>query len=125
MPINRRYPLGRLKEELKSFPLGKGGVIFIEYVLLAGVNDGRGHADQLVGYLEGVSARVNVIAYNRGASAMYSAPPPEQVHRLQWLADQKFLCDCASHAAGYSGRLRAAWGLIACGSAGPRHETGD
>ena len=32
MPINRLFPLGRLKEELKLYPLGKRGVFFIEYV---------------------------------------------------------------------------------------------
>ncbi|MCJ7596425.1 MAG: 23S rRNA (adenine(2503)-C(2))-methyltransferase RlmN [Desulfobacterales bacterium] len=111
MPINRLYPLARIKEELKSFPLGKSGVIFIEYVLLAGVNDAREQADQLVGYLEGIPARVNVIAYNRGASAIYSAPPPEQVHRFcGWLADRKIFV-----------RLRQSRGqgiMAACGQLG-------
>jgi 23S rRNA (adenine2503-C2)-methyltransferase len=111
MPINRRYPLGRIQEELRCFPLGKAGVIFIEYVLLAGVNDGREHVDQLVRYLEGIPARVNVIAYNRGASAIYSAPPSEHVHRFcGWLADQKVFV-----------RLRQSRGqgiMAACGQLG-------
>jgi 23S rRNA (adenine2503-C2)-methyltransferase len=111
MPINRLYSLGRMKEELSRFPLGKAGVIFIEYVLLAGVNDGREHADQLVRYLEGIPARVNVIAYNKSASANYSAPPAEHVRRFcGWLADRRIFV-----------RLRRSRGqgiMAACGQLG-------
>ncbi|MEW6666802.1 MAG: 23S rRNA (adenine(2503)-C(2))-methyltransferase RlmN [Thermodesulfobacteriota bacterium] len=113
MPINRLYPLGRIKEELRRFPLDREGVIFMEYVLLAGVNDGREHADQLAGYLEGIPSRVNVIAYNRGASANYSAPPPERAHRFcGWLKDRKIFV-----------RLRPSRGqgiMAACGQLGGR-----
>jgi 23S rRNA (adenine2503-C2)-methyltransferase len=125
MPINRLYPLSRIEEELKSFPLGKGGVIFIEYVLLAGVNDGRGHADQLAGYLEGIPARVNVIAYNRGPSAIYSAPPPEQVRRFcGWLADRKvFVRLRESRGQGIMaacGQLGSEWPTVATSATGNR-----
>lgn len=90
MPINRRYPLSRLKEELRSFPVGRGGVLFIEYVLLDGINDSRGHAAELAGFLEGLPSRVNVIAYNRGGAAAYAAPSPEKVRQFcGWLSDQK------------------------------------
>lgn len=94
MPINRKYPLDRLKEELRAFPLGKNGIIFIEYVLLAGVNDSREDARKLVSYLDGLPVRVNVIAYNEGSSTIYAAPSPEQVRRFcSWLADEKiFVC---------------------------------
>ena len=90
MPINRKYSLGRLKEELRNFPLEKNGIIFIEYVLLAGVNDSRDAAMKLANYLQGLAVRVNVITYNAGSSAIYAAPDMEHARRFcQWLAEKK------------------------------------
>jgi 23S rRNA (adenine2503-C2)-methyltransferase len=90
MPINQSYPLDRLKAELRAFPLGKNGVLFVEYVLLAGVNDGREDARKLAVYLEELPVRVNVIAYNGGRAAAYAAPSPQQAQRFcAWLADEK------------------------------------
>ncbi|GKT09988.1 23S rRNA (adenine(2503)-C(2))-methyltransferase RlmN [Desulforhabdus sp. TSK] len=89
MPINTRYPLIRLKEELQEFPLGRKGVLFMEYVLLRGVNDSRAHALDAVRYLEGLPVRVNVIPYNGGAASAYEPPSREHVHRFcQWLGEE-------------------------------------
>lgn len=87
MPINRRFPLDRLKEELRSFPLARDGVVFIEYVLLAGVNDSREAARELTRYIDGLPpVRVNLIPYNDGGKAPYTGPSPEQVNRFRdWL----------------------------------------
>jgi len=92
MPINKRYPLGRLKEELRAFPLGKNGIVFIEYVLFAGMNDSRGHAKKLARYLEGLPVRVNLIGFNGSGSATspYAPPSSEGMHRFRgWLTDEK------------------------------------
>lgn len=90
MPINQKYPLARLKQELRAFPLGKRGVIFIEYVLIEGVNDSRENARELASYLFDLPVRVNVIAYNPGGSQIYAAPSPEKVQRFcGWLSDER------------------------------------
>ena len=90
MPINRAYPLAALKDALKVFPLGRGGVIFIEYVLLAGVNDTREHALELFRFLEGLPVRVNVIGYNGSDPGPFSSPTPEDVRRFcAWLVEKK------------------------------------
>ncbi len=79
MPINRVYALKRLKEALSAFPLARKGVIFIEYVLLAGVNDSRDDADKVVRYLAGLPVRVNLIAYNGSDVADYRRPSPDRI----------------------------------------------
>lgn len=111
MPINRKYALARLKEALLRFPLEKNGVIFVEYVLLAGINDSREDAAKLVRYLEGLPVRVNVIAYNSGSAVGYAAPDTEHIRRFcQWLAG-----------AGLFVRLRQSRGqgtMAACGQLG-------
>jgi 23S rRNA (adenine2503-C2)-methyltransferase len=111
MPINRKYPLERLREELLAFPLAGDGVLFIEYVLLAGVNDSRDDADKLVRYLEGLRVRVNVIACNTGISTTHHTPDPADVQRFRgYLSD-----------AGIFVRLRRSRGrsiFAACGQLG-------
>ncbi len=90
MPINRRFPLERLKESLLAHPLGKNGVIFVEYVLLEGINDSEEHAGELARYLRGLKARVNVITYNGDGTTTYKTPSPERVRRFcGWLADER------------------------------------
>ena len=82
MPINRKYPLNLLKEELSTFPVGKNGTILIEYVLLAGINDSVEDAQKLASYLEGLPVRVNVIAYNSGSSTSYKTPNQAHARRF-------------------------------------------
>ena len=82
MPINKRYPLAVLKEALSGLPLGKDGVILIEYVLLAGVNDSPEMADKLAAFASGLRVRVNIIAFNKSDSLSYQAPSPEDIRRF-------------------------------------------
>ena len=83
MPINRRYPLAQLREALLAFPFGKRGLVFIEYVLLAGINDAPDDARNLAHYLHGIPVRVNLLAYNGGGSTPFKAPSAEQVTRFR------------------------------------------
>jgi 23S rRNA (adenine2503-C2)-methyltransferase len=82
VPLNVRYPLALLKEALRAYPLGRGGVFFIEYVLLAGVNDGPAHAGELARYLEGLPVRVNVIPYNGGSARRFVTPDRAQIDQF-------------------------------------------
>ena len=86
VPLNVRYPLARLKQELRAYPLARNGIFFIEYVLLAGVNDSQDDARQLAAYLEGLPVRVNVIPYNGGSSRLFVTPAEDHVRRFcDWL----------------------------------------
>lgn len=102
MPINTKYPLGRLKEELLAYPLGRKGVFLIEYVLLAGVNDTPEDAQKLIHYLDGLPVRINVIAYNGGSSMAFNTPTPERYDRFcEWLSEEKmFVCRRQSYGRG-------------------------
>jgi 23S rRNA (adenine2503-C2)-methyltransferase len=87
MPINRKYPLAELAGQLRAFPLTKRGVIFIEYVLIAGINDSHEDAQLLARCLRGIPVRVNVIPLNKvPALAGYAPPDPDHVTQFkQWL----------------------------------------
>ncbi len=95
MPVNQRYSLKALKEALVAYPLAARRVIFIEYILIKGINDSKEDAQKLVAYLSGLTVRVNLIAYNpspcpTGAEAggMRNRQPPfktvddEALHRF-------------------------------------------
>ncbi len=112
MPVNRQTPLEELKELLMAFPLSRGGVFLIEYVLLAGVNDSREHAQKLARFLEGLPVRVNVIAYNGGIDekAPFVTPTAGQVGDFcRWLAEQKVFVRARSSR---GGKIRAACGQL-------------
>ena len=79
MPINKRYPLGALKEALGRLLTRKNDVVFIEYVLLAGINDSPEMARKLAAYLHGLRVRINLIAYNPCKSLPFQAPTPERL----------------------------------------------
>jgi len=64
MPINRKHSLEALMAAAKKLPLPRRRRITFEYVLLGGENDTAADAKRLARLLEGVKAKVNVIAYN-------------------------------------------------------------
>ena len=74
MPVNRTYPLDVLKRALLKYPLPKDGAIFIEYVLIKGINDTVLHARQLGHYLSNLKIKVNLIGYNPFRNSPYAAP---------------------------------------------------
>jgi 23S rRNA (adenine2503-C2)-methyltransferase len=83
MPINRRYPLARLLEACRTFPVRNGRRITFEYVLLGGVNDSLEDAARLAQLVRGIPTKVNLIPYNANPGLPYSAPAPERVLEFQ------------------------------------------
>jgi 23S rRNA (adenine2503-C2)-methyltransferase len=64
MPVNDRYPLADVLEACRRFYARKRRQIFIEYVMLAGVNDRYAQAVALAGVLDPKIFKVNLIPYN-------------------------------------------------------------
>ncbi|MFL5274738.1 MAG: 23S rRNA (adenine(2503)-C(2))-methyltransferase RlmN, partial [Anaeromyxobacteraceae bacterium] len=83
MPVNRRYPLARLLDACRAFPMKQGRRITFEYVLLGGVNDSDDDAARLARLLAGIPAKVNLIAYNANPGLGYAAPEPARVERFR------------------------------------------
>jgi 23S rRNA (adenine2503-C2)-methyltransferase len=83
MPINRRYPIARLLEALRAYPLEKRRRITFEYVLLAGVNDSLEDAARLARLLRGFRCKVNIIPWNPHPQAPYRRPTPEAIEAFQ------------------------------------------
>jgi 23S rRNA (adenine2503-C2)-methyltransferase len=64
MPVNERYPLADVLDACKRFHAAKRRLVFIEYVMLAGVNDRYEQAVALAQALDPKVFKVNLIPYN-------------------------------------------------------------
>jgi 23S rRNA (adenine2503-C2)-methyltransferase len=117
MPINDHFPLFQLKSVLRSYPLGRGNVLFIEYVLIRGQNDRPEHARQLADYLSGLPVKLNLIPYNPGAHSSFEAPTPGEVQRFReaLVAEGIFVRLRSPRGAG----IRAACGQLGAGGGKP------
>jgi 23S rRNA (adenine2503-C2)-methyltransferase len=64
MPVNRKYPLAGLADACDYYQRRKGKMITLEYILIAGVNDGLDQAQPLADLAHRLHAKVNLIPYN-------------------------------------------------------------
>jgi 23S rRNA (adenine2503-C2)-methyltransferase len=64
MPVNDRYPLADVLAECRRYVAKRRRRVFVEYVMLAGVNDSPAQAAQLASVLDGKMFKVNLIPYN-------------------------------------------------------------
>src|SRR5512134_322006 len=64
MPVNDRYPLEDVLAECRRYVELRGRRVFVEYVMLAGVNDSAGQARALAVLLGSKAFKVNLIPYN-------------------------------------------------------------
>jgi len=78
MPVTKRYPLERLMAACRDYRARTGRRVFVEYLLLEGVNDSRREAAELARLLGGEGFHVNLIAYNPTAAG-YRGSAPERV----------------------------------------------
>jgi len=64
MPVNDRYPLADVLAECRRYVALRRRKVFVEYVMLAGVNDSPAAARALAAILDARSFKVNLIPYN-------------------------------------------------------------
>jgi len=75
MPVNDRYPLDAVLAACASHYDRKRRKVFVEYVMLAGVNDSVAQAMQLAEVLDPLVYKVNLIPYNPTASPYEGSSP--------------------------------------------------
>jgi 23S rRNA (adenine2503-C2)-methyltransferase len=75
MPVNERYPLDQVLAACRAYWEHKRRLVFVEYVMLAGVNDSVGQAHQLADVLDPRVYKVNLIPYNPTGSGFEGSSP--------------------------------------------------
>lgn len=85
MPIARKWDMDALLSAVRYYAKKSSKTPTFEYVLLAGVNDTRAHAEALKKIVKSMPSKVNLIPYNPTIEA-FSRPTEERVDAFaQWL----------------------------------------
>jgi 23S rRNA (adenine2503-C2)-methyltransferase len=75
MPVNDRYPLADVLAACREYYAHKRRMVFVEYVMLAGVNDSFVQAKQLAEVLDPRMFKVNLIPFNPSGSPYEGSSP--------------------------------------------------
>jgi 23S rRNA (adenine2503-C2)-methyltransferase len=106
MPVNDRYPLEQVIAECTRYFELRRRKVFVEYVMLAGVNDSLAHARGLAELLDPKVFKVNMIPYN--PTGMFDGSSRDTIASFK----------DALHSAGFSPTVRLTRGrdiAAACG----------
>jgi 23S rRNA (adenine2503-C2)-methyltransferase len=87
MPVNARYPIASLLAAARRYCDRTGRRVFIEYLLLDGVNDSPADARRLARLLRDGRFHVNVIEYNPTGGGYRASPQSRREAFLRALAD--------------------------------------
>jgi 23S rRNA (adenine2503-C2)-methyltransferase len=82
MPINRKYPLEKLLDACRRYPLRPWEHLTFEYVLLGGFNDSPEDARRVVQLLANLRAKVNLIPWNPG-ELPYEKPDAARIEEFR------------------------------------------
>jgi 23S rRNA (adenine2503-C2)-methyltransferase len=88
MPVNERYPLADVLAACRRWNAAKRRPVFIEYVMLAGVNDRYEQAVQLGRVLDPKVFKVNLIPYNPSGSP-YDGSRPDAIAAFRAALEQQ------------------------------------
>jgi 23S rRNA (adenine2503-C2)-methyltransferase len=83
MPVNRRYPLKKILEMCRNFPLKPRARITFEYVMIDGINDSLQDAKRLLRILRNIPSKINLIPLNEAQDIPFRRPSDENIKRFQ------------------------------------------
>ncbi len=81
MPVNERYPIAEVLAACERYRAARRRKVFVEYVMLDGVNDHPEHARELAALLDPRGYKVNLIPYNPTGS--YDGSSPERIEAFR------------------------------------------
>jgi 23S rRNA (adenine2503-C2)-methyltransferase len=89
MPINRKWPLSELKAALLDYQRETGDKITFEYILIRDKNCGLREAKDLMKFLHGFKAKVNLIPFNAHPGMPFDRPSDDEIRAFQvYLAER-------------------------------------
>jgi 23S rRNA (adenine2503-C2)-methyltransferase len=88
MPVNDRYPLDDVLAACRAYYERKRRMVFVEYVMLSGVNDTVAQAGELADVLDPKMFKVNLIPYNPTGS-QYEGSSPKAIDAFRAELDRR------------------------------------
>ena len=115
MPINRKWPLSELKEALLQHQRKTGNKITIEYILIKNKNCGPAEARELVKFIHGLQAKVNLIPFNAHPGLPFERPTDEEIREFQVYLSERSIAAPVRYSKGLD--VSAACGQLAAKTA--------
>jgi 23S rRNA (adenine2503-C2)-methyltransferase len=88
MPINRKYPLAKLLDACRRYPLRQWERLTFEYVLLGRFNDAPEDARRVAKLVANLKCKVNLIPWNPG-ELPYATPDAARIEEFRRVLDEK------------------------------------
>ncbi|GHT24917.1 putative dual-specificity RNA methyltransferase RlmN [Bacteroidia bacterium] len=89
MPVENKYPIQQIIEQLKTCDLNRQRRISFEYIMLAGVNDSLREAKELVRLLSGLRCRINLIPFHAIPDSPFKPSGREAIQQFDTALQQK------------------------------------
>ena len=119
MPVNRLWPMSELREALLNAPQSSiKDALYFEYVVIPGVNSSVEDAGMLADFMEGMTAKVNIIPYHPGPERRWEAPDDETMNQFHSAVRSRGI-ECRTR------RSRGKGIEAACGMLGGKKGNGD
>ncbi len=83
MPVNRKYPISKLLEACRDYPMPGRRMLTFEYILMDGVNASPEDAEKLSRLLRGIRCKLNLIAFNEFPGSAFKTPSPKAIETFQ------------------------------------------
>lgn len=81
MPVNRKYPMEELRKTAILFNKEMSSAITFEYVMISEINMTQTDADNIINFLKGLNAKLNLIPYN-GKHHTFKSPGEENIKKF-------------------------------------------
>jgi 23S rRNA (adenine2503-C2)-methyltransferase len=82
MPVNKKYPLAELLDACAEYQRKTRKMLFLEYILIEGVNDAPEQAALLAKHARRLHAKVNLIPYNTVEGLAWKRPSDPVIDRF-------------------------------------------
>ena len=87
MPVEKKYKIHDVIEELKRLTIATGRRVTIEYTLMKGVNDSIHDAKELSELISGLKCNVNLIVYNENEHSNFKKPDKTAVMKFKCIVE--------------------------------------
>lgn len=87
MPVEKKYPIAQVIEELRKLTMVTGRRVTIEYILIKGLNDTPKDAKELSELISRLKCNVNLIIYNENEYCEYKKPDKNNILRFKCIVE--------------------------------------